>query len=104
MDDIEFYEFVQKTCKYVWFFFVFVGNVKENLSIFSRVLEENYNHASFFKKLWKCQLPPQKKMCVLHHFDIICDKRGDHSTDIDPFLFGKKFDISISGKYAEQNE
>ena len=47
--------------------------------------------------------PLRKKMCFLHHFDI-CDKRGDHSTDIDPFLFGKKFDISISGKYAEQNE
>jgi hypothetical protein len=30
--------------------------------------------------------------------------RGDHTTDIDPFSFGKKFDISISGKYAEQNE
>jgi hypothetical protein len=42
-------------------------------------------------------------MCFLHHFDV-CDKRGDHTTDIDPFLFGKKFDISISGKYAEQNE
>jgi hypothetical protein len=26
------------------------------------------------------------------------------TTDIDSFLFGKKFDISISGKYAEQNE
>ena len=45
---------------------------------------------------------PSEKMCFLHHFDI-CDKR-DHTTDIDPFLFGKKFDISISGKYAEQNE
>ena len=46
---------------------------------------------------------PSEKICFLHHFDI-CDKRGDHTTDIDPFLFGKKFDISISGKYAEQNE
>jgi hypothetical protein len=41
-------------------------------------------------------------MCFLHHFDI-CDKR-DHTIDIDPFLFGKKFYISISGKYEEQNE
>jgi len=24
LDDIEFYEFVQKSCKYCWFFFVFV--------------------------------------------------------------------------------
>ena len=46
---------------------------------------------------------PSEKMCFLHHFDI-CDKRGDHTTDINLFLFGKKFDISISGKYAEQNE
>jgi hypothetical protein len=50
--------------------------------------------------------PPPKPEVILtnffHHFDI-CDKR-DHTTDIDPFLFGKKFDISISGKYAEQNE
>ena len=46
---------------------------------------------------------PSEKMCLLHHFDM-CDKRVDHITDIDPFLFGKKFDISISGKYAEQNE
>jgi hypothetical protein len=46
---------------------------------------------------------PSEKMCFLHHFDI-CDKRGDHITDIDPFLFGKKFDIFISGKYAEKNE
>jgi hypothetical protein len=27
---------------------------------------------------------PSEKMCFLHHFDI-CDKRGDHTTDIDPF-------------------
>ena len=45
---------------------------------------------------------PSEQVCFLHHFDT-CDKR-DHTTDIDPFLFGKKFDISISGKYAEQNE
>ena len=51
----------------------------------------------------KMSVAPSEKMCFLHHFDI-CDKRGDHITDIDPFLFGKKFDISISGKYAEQNE
>jgi hypothetical protein len=45
---------------------------------------------------------PSEKMCFLHHFVIdIYDKRGDHTTDIDPFLFGKKFDISISGKYVD---
>jgi hypothetical protein len=39
------------------------------------------------------------------YLQVFCsDKRGYHTTDIDPFLFGKKFDISISGKYAEQNE
>ena len=51
----------------------------------------------------KMSVAPSEKMCFLPHFDI-CDKRGYHTTDIDPFLFGKKFDISISGKYAEQNE
>jgi hypothetical protein len=51
----------------------------------------------------KMSVAPSEKMCFLHHFDI-CDKRGDHITDIDPFLFGKKFDIFISGKYAEKNE
>ena len=74
----------------------------ENLSIFSRVLEENFNHASFFKKLCENVSCPLRKMYFLHHFDI-CDKR-DHTIDIDPFLFGKKFYISSSGKYAEQNE
>ena len=45
---------------------------------------------------------PSEKMCFLHHFDIM--NKRDHTTDIDPFLFGKKFDIFISGKYAEKNE
>ena len=40
---------------------------------------------------------PSEQVCFLHHFDT-CDKR-DHTTDIDPFLFGKKFDISISQMY-----
>ena len=92
-----------KDLQYVWFFFVFIGNVKENLIIFSRVLEENDNHASFFKKLCEnVSCPPQKK-CV-SYIILIFVIRGDHTTDIDPFSFGKKFDISISGKYAEQNE
>jgi hypothetical protein len=39
----------------------------------------------------------------LHHCNI-CDKIGDHTTDIDPFLLGEKFDIFISGTFAEQNE
>jgi hypothetical protein len=43
----------------------------------------------------KMSVAPSEKMCFLHHFDI-CDKRGDHTTDIER----KKFDISLSGKYA----
>jgi hypothetical protein len=46
----------------------------------------------------KMSVAPSEKMYFLHHFDI-CDKR-DHTIDIDPFLFGKKFYISSSGKYV----
>jgi hypothetical protein len=45
---------------------------------------------------------PSEKMCFLHHFDIM--NKRDHTTDIDSFLFRKKLDISISGRYAEQNQ
>lgn len=46
---------------------------------------------------------PMRKKVFLHHFNI-CDKIRDHTTDIDPFLLGEKFDIFISGTFAEQNE
>jgi hypothetical protein len=42
-------------------------------------------------------------MCFLHHFDI-CDENGDHTTDIDLLLLRKKFDISISDKFADKKE
>ena len=48
-------------------------------------------------------VPMRKKKVFLHHCNI-CDKIGDHTTDIDPFLLGEKFDIFISGTFAEQNE
>jgi len=85
-------------------FLVFVGNVKENLNIFfSRVSEENDSGASSSKKICQNVSCPPQKVCFLHHFDI-CDKSGDHTTDIDLFLLGKKFDISISDKFADQKE
>ena len=34
----------------------------------------------------------------------MCDKSGDHTIDIDSFLLGKQFDISISDKFADQKE
>ena len=71
---------------------------------FSVVSEVNDNGTSSSKKL--CQnvsFPYEKKKVFLHHCNI-CDKIGDHTPDIDPFLLGEKFDIFISGTFAEQNE
>ena len=50
----------------------------------------------------ECQLSPSENV-FLHHFDI-SDENGDHTTDIDLLLLGKKFDISISDKFADKKE
>lgn len=71
---------------------------------FSMVSEVNDNGTSSSKKL--CQnvsCPYEKNKCVLHHFNI-CDTSGDNTTDIDPFLLGKKCDIFISGTFEEETE
>ena len=79
------YEFVQKTCNMSDFFYIcrkcerkfkpfFLGYWRKMIIMLLSLA--NYENVS-------CP-PPSEKMCFLHHFDI-CDKRGDHTTDIDPF-------------------
>jgi hypothetical protein len=78
--------------------------VKENLTFYFRVSEENdINGVSSSKKICQNVRCPPQKMCFLHHFDI-CDENGDHTTDIDLLLLRKKFDISISDKFADKKE
>ena len=79
--------------------------MKENFTFyFSRVTEENdINGASSSKKICQNVSCSPQKMCFLHHF-VICDENEDHTTDIDLLLLGKKFDISISDKFADKKE
>ena len=104
LDSIECYDFVEKTYNISDFSCIGRKCERKFYIFFSRVTEENdINGASSSKKICQNVSCSPQKMCFLHHFDI-CDENEDHTTDIDLLLLGKKFDISISDKFADKKE